>query len=323
MKRREFVVALGCVGMLALAAQAQQKLPIIGMLNASPSSGVAAAVRAGLAEQSFVEGRDYLFEYRGSSRDQKNGIEVNAGDLVRSGVSLIVVWRVFDALIAKAATSSIPIVFSVGGDPVATGLVGSLNRPGGNLTGNANLNIDLIGKRLEILHEFAPTASTIGFIVNPINITYSEAETKQLQTAARALGVRLLIETVTAPSEFDSAFAHLAQAGVSALVVSGDSLFYNNRDQLNVLAAQFALPSIYPNRAWATEGGLVSYGTDYTEGYRLIGIYAGRILKGERPSELPVQQITKIDFVINLKAAKTLGITIPPSLLARADEVIE
>jgi len=325
MRRREFI-AVGSVAVWALAARAQQRLPVVGLLNASPEGGVATAVREGLAEQGYLQGRDYNFEYRGSSPygpDQQDRIAADAADLVRRGVTLIVVYRVLDALIAKAATTSIPIVFSVGGDPVAIGIVDSLSRPGGNLTGNANLNTDLIGKRLEILHELVPTASSVGFIVNPTNAVYAQVETEHLQTAARALGVRILIKNVESSTELDFAFAGLAHDGAGSVVVGGDALFYNLRDQLKVLTARYALPSIYATRALATAGGLVSYGTDYSEGYRLIGNYAARILKGEKPSDLPVQLITKIDLIINLTTAKVLGITVPPALLARANEIIE
>jgi len=325
-KRREFISVLSCFSALAFTARAQQKLPVIGFLNANPEGGVATAFRKGLSEHGYVAGRDFVSEYRGNSPygpDQHDRIAADAAALVERGAALIVVYRVLDALIAKAATKSIPIVFSVGGDPVATGLVDSLAHPGGNLTGNANLNTDLIEKRLEILHELAPAAASVGFIANPTNTTYTAVETKQLQRAARALGLRLLIADVASPGDLDPAFAGLARDGASALVVSGDALFYNIRDQLNVLIAHYAWPAIYATRAWATAGSLVSYGTDYSNGYHLMGIYAGRILKGEKPADLPVQQITKIELVINLKAAKTLGITIPSTLLARADEVIE
>ena len=326
MKRREFIAGLAGISLSTRGARAQRKLSVIGIVNANPVGGVASGVRIGLAQQGYIEGRDFAFEFRGESPfgpDQQALIAANIADLVQRGVTLIVVYRLMDALAAKEATRSIPIIFSVGGDPVATGLVESLNRPGGNLTGNANLNIDLIGKRLEILHEVVPNTSTIGFIVNPTNATYAEIETKQLQISAQARGVRLLIENVAGPNEIDRAFAGLVRDGAGALIVSGDALFYNIRDQINLLTLRYALPSIYATRAWATAGGLISYGTDYSDGYRLIGVYAARILKGEKPADLPVQQITKIEFVINLKTAKALGLTVPPSLLATADEVIE
>jgi putative ABC transport system substrate-binding protein len=227
------------------------------------------------------------------------------------------------ALAAKAATSTIPIVFDVGVDPVELGLVASLNHPGGNLTGVARLTVEVAAKRLELLHELVPRATSIGFLVNPANPASSDAQTRELQDAARILGVRLLVLNASGPNEIDAAFAALAQQGAGALLVSGNPLFTRRNEQLVALAGRHAVPTIYIYREAAVAGGLVSYGPSFSDSTRQVGAYAGRILKGDKPADLPVQRITKVDLVINLKTAKALGLTVPLPLLGRADEVIE
>jgi putative ABC transport system substrate-binding protein len=296
---------------------------VIGFLGLSPENTPALNnIRDGLAEVGYVEGRDFVSEYR-ALEYQPDRIAAQAADLVQHQVALIVAVNLSQSLAAKTATKSTPIVFWTGADPVATGLVESLSHPGGNLTGASVLNFAVIAKRLEVLHELIPGVRLIGHLTNPNNRAFADAETRELQVAARALGVRLLVENATEQSEIEGAFASLVQKGATALVVGGDSLFFRNRFQLAELAARSALPATYASREYADAGGLASLGTRYSDGWRLAGNYAGRILKGEKPSDLPVQQVSKTELVINLRTAKALGITMPPPLLARADEVIE
>jgi putative ABC transport system substrate-binding protein len=240
--------------------------------------------------------------------------------LVRHQVAVIVATPTPAAVAAKAATQSIPIVFTTGADPVEIGLVASLNRPGGNLTGIANLSIAVAAKRLGLLHELLPAATLIAYLVNPANLVFAEPETNELQVAARTLGVRLLILNASDPSEFEAAFATLVLGRAGGLVVGSDTLFQRYPDQLVALAARYRLPAIY---GYPAAGGLMSYGTDFLGAFRQAGAYAGRILKRERPADLPVQQVTKMGLVINLKTAKALGLTVPETLLATADEVIQ
>jgi len=246
-----------------------------------------------------------------------------AADLVRHQVAVIIATPTPAAVAAKAATQSIPIVFTTGADPVEIGLVASLNRPGGNLTGMANLTTAVAAKRLALLHELMPAATLIAYLVNPTNPVFAEPETKELQAAARTLGVRLLILNASDPSEFEAAFATLVLGRAGGLVVGSDTLFQRYPDQLVALAARYRLPAIYGYPATAAAGGLMSYGTDFLGQFRQAGAYVGRILKGERPADLPVQQVTKMGLVINLRTAKALGLTIPETLLATADEVIQ
>jgi putative ABC transport system substrate-binding protein len=309
-----------------LVARAQQAaMPVIGFL--SPGSreadtGRMNALRRGLAENGYFEGENVAVEYRGA-QNQLDHLPALATDLVNRQVSAIVTVATPATLAAKAATSTIPIVFGIGGDPMQFGLVTSLNRPGGNITGVNNLNAAVLGKRLELLHELVPAAGVIALLENPSSV-FTEVETKALDEAARALGVELRVLNVINGSEIDTAFATtLAKEHAVPVVVSGDTLFTSQRDQLIVLAARHAIPAIYVYREFAVAGGLISYGPDLPDAYRQIGIYAGRILKGAKPSDLPVQQVVKVELVINLRTAKALGLTVPPSLLARADEVIE
>jgi putative ABC transport system substrate-binding protein len=326
MKRRAFIAALSSAAAWPMMARAQQPaIPVIGFL--SPGSPEADTnrmngFRRGLAEFGYVEGENVAIEYRGA-QNQLDRLRALAIDLANRQVTVIVTVATPATLAAKAATNTIPIVFAMGADPVQFSLVTSLNRPGGNITGVNNLNAEVLGKRLELLHELAPATGVIALLENPSS-AFTEVETKALHEAARALGVELRVLNVVNGSEIDAAFATtLSKEHSMPLIVSGDTLFTHQRDQLVVLAARHAIPAIYVYREFAAAGGLMSYGPDLADAYRQMGIYAGRILKGAKPSDLPVQQVVKVELVINLKAAKALGLEIPSSLLARADEVIE
>ena len=325
MRRREFVGLIGgAAAWWPLAAKAQPKLPIIGVLGLG-SFPYFGELRDGLAEGGFVEGRDYTFEYRPaqSAQYQQDQLAAQVTDLLQRGVALIATSSLPQVLAAKASTNTVPIVFSTGADPVAAGLVATFHHPGGNLTGVANLNTAVIGKRLEVLHQLASTASSFAHFVNPTNKAYAEAETRELQVVARALGVRLSVLNITTTSEIEDAFSTLVRDRVDGLVVGGDAVFVDSRSELVSLAAHHKMPSIYQSREFVAVGGLASYGTRYGDGYRICGLYAARILKGEKPADLPVQQITKTELAINLKTARTLGVAVPATLLATADEVIE
>jgi putative tryptophan/tyrosine transport system substrate-binding protein len=324
MRRREFIRLMGGAATWPLAAKAQAQLPIIGVLGLGPLPYFG-ELRDGLAEGGFVEGRDYTFEYRSaqSAQYQQDQIAAQVADLLQRGVALITTSSLPQALAAKASTNTVPIVFSTGADPVAAGLVATLHRPGGNLTGVASLNTAVIGKRLEVLHELASTASSFAHFVNPTNKAYGEAETRELQVAARALGVRLSVLNITRTGEIEDAFSALVRDRVDGLVVGADAVFVDSRSELVSLAAHHKMPSIYQSRDFVAIGGLASYGTRYGDGSRICGLYAARILKGEKPADLPVQQITKTELAINLKTARTLGVAVPATLLATADEVIE
>ena len=324
MKRREFITLVGSATVWPLAAKAQPKLPVIGVLGLGPSPYFG-ELRSGLAEGGFVEGRDYTFEYRSaeSAQYQQDQIAAQVADLLQRGVALITTSSLPQALAAKASTNTVPIVFSTGADPVAAGLVASFHRPGRNLTGVASLNTAVIGKRLEVLHELASMASSFAHFVNPNNKAYAEAETSELQVAAHALGVRLSVLNITRASEIEDAFSALVRDRVDGLVVGADAVFVDSRSELVSLAARHKMPSIYQSREFVAIGGLASYGTRYGDGSRICGLYAARILKGEKPADLPVQQITKTELAINLKTARTLGLAVPATLLATADEVVE
>ena len=317
MKRREFISLLGCtVAAWPLAARAQQaRMPVIGVLGATSAHGYAAqlaAFRRGLNEAGFVEGRDVAIEYRWAE-DQYERLPELAADLVRRQVTVIAtIGGNAAAMAAKAATRTIPVVFHGSIDPVEAGFVASLNRPGGNLTGVVTLNIDTGQKRVELIHELVPAASTIGLILNPTNAV-AEAQTKDLQAAARTLGLKLHVLHASTEAELEPAFAALMQLRAGGLV----------SEQLAALTLRHAVPAIFQYRAFVEAGGLMSYGGSVTDSYRLSGIYTSRILKGEKPAELPVQQATKVELIINLKTAKALGLTVPLPLLGRADEVIE
>jgi putative ABC transport system substrate-binding protein len=323
-KRREFIAGLGSTAAWPLAARAQQAaLPVIGVLNAISSVGRArelAAFRQGLNEGGYIEGRNVTIEYR-SADGQYEQLPVLAADLVRRRVTAISALGAPAAVAAKASTTTIPIVFEVGADPVQMGLLAGLSRPGGNITGVVNSNLEVGPKKLQLLHELVPTATIIGLLVNPANPN-NEIRSKDMQAAARTLGVEVDVLRASTERDIDEVFASLVQARVGALVINPDPLFSGRREQLVALTVRYAMPAIY-NREFAAAGGLIGYGVNLTDVYRLVGIYTGRILAGAKPADLPVQQSTRVELVINLKMAKTLGLSIPEKLLATADEVFE
>jgi putative tryptophan/tyrosine transport system substrate-binding protein len=324
-RRRDFITLLGgAAATWPLVARAQQPAPVIGFLNilsADQDQGRARAFRQGLAEAGFVDGRDVTIDYRWAGGQPKL-VAVSADELVRRQVSVIAAGSDTAALAAKAATNTIPIVFAGGNDPVRLGLVDSLRRPGGNVTGFVNLNIELEPKRIQLLHELVPSARAIALLVNPRNPSADTIE-RGLQTAARAFGLEPQILHASTEREIDAVFASLTDRALGALVVGADVFLISRSEQLATLALRHALPAISRAREFAVAGGLASYGTDIKDQYRLVGLYTARVLKGEKPADLPVQQATKLELVINLRTANAFGLTVPLSLLARADEVIE
>jgi putative ABC transport system substrate-binding protein len=304
----------------------QRAIPVIGFLGAESPDPWASRTRAfhqGLSETGYVEGRNVVIEYRWAA-GQNDRLPALAADLVRRRVSVIVTPASTPAaLAAKAATTTVPIVFYVGGDPVELGLVASLNRPGANLTGVTTLASEVGPKRLELLRELLPTATMIAVLVNPTSPALTERFVRDLQAAAPSFGLQLHILQASTERELDTAFATLAQLRAGGLVIANDSFFSARFEQLAALASRHALPTIFQFREFAAAGGLMGYGADFMEACRQVGVYAGRILKGEKPADLPAQQATKAELIINLKTAKALGLTVPTALLVRADEVIE
>jgi putative tryptophan/tyrosine transport system substrate-binding protein len=326
-KRREFIALLGGAAAWPVVARAQQSaMPVIGYLGVSSfekSAGTSLhAFKRGLAESGYVEDRNVTIEYRWAD-DEYDRLPALAVELVQRGVAVLVAAGSPAALPAKAATTVIPIVFMIGSDPVELGLVAGLNRPGGNLTGVAYLNVEVAPKRLELLHELIPTAKSIALLVNLANPVVADAQAKELQAAIRTLDLNLMLVKASNPLEMEDAFATLVRERVEALQIGVDPLFGNHVDQLVALAARHKVPTIYPWREFTAAGGLMNYGSSIPDAFRQVGIYTGQILKGAKPAELPVQRPTKLQFVLNLKAAKALGLEVPPTLLARADEVIE
>jgi putative ABC transport system substrate-binding protein len=328
MTRRTFVTLLGGAAVAwPLAARAQQQpMPVIGFLN--PASldtrrDWIAAFHQGLAEAGYVEGRNVTIEYRWAE-GQNDRLPILAADLVQHRVAVIVAADgTAAAVAAKAATPTIPIVFMVGADPVELGFVESLGRPGGNMTGVSALAVGTVAKRLQLVHELVPAAAEIAFLRNPTNPNFSALETRELQGAAVVLGVRLLLLNASSPPEIEEAFANLVAQRAGAFLLGTDPFFISARDQLVALANRHGVPAIYPFREDTAAGGLMSYGASNRDAFRLIGGYTGRILSGNKPADLPMQQVTKIEMAINLKTANALGLTVPLPLLGRADEVIE
>jgi putative tryptophan/tyrosine transport system substrate-binding protein len=323
--RRKFLATLGGAAAWPLTARAQQAVPVVGFLNSSSPGGFAsrvAAFRQGVNEAGYIEGRNVTIEYRWAE-GHHGRLQELAADLVRRKVTVIAATTTPAALAAKAATATIPVVFETGGDPVKLGLVASLNRPGGNLTGVTNLNTEVTPKRLEVLHEIIPTATTFALLINSSSPGLAESTTRDVRASARTLGVALHVVSATTDNEIDDAFASLAKLRAGGLVIGSDPFFSSRTERLASLALRYALPAAYQWREFAVAGGLISYGTDTRDAYRLAGIYTARVLKGEKPADLPVQQATKVELYINLKTAKTLGITISLPLSGRADELIE
>ena len=328
MRRREFIRLAGrAAAAWPLIARAQQPaMPVIGVLaTASPEENTARlhAFREGLGAAGYVEGQNVSIEYRWAEAPSGRLPEL-AAELVRQQVAVLVsAGGSFSALVAKAARSSIPIVFGTGADPVGLGLVASLNRPGGNVTGVTSLNLEVVPKRLQLLHELLPSATNMALLVNPAVPALAEPAALLSRIAADAAGLQLHVLHASSERDFDAIFENLRQLHMDALDIAPDNLFTAHSEQLAALTVRHALPAAYEFRRFATAGGLMSYGSSETEYYRLVGTYAGRILKGEKPADLPVQQTTKLELIDNQKTAKALGLTIPLSLLGRADEVIE
>jgi putative tryptophan/tyrosine transport system substrate-binding protein len=321
--RRQLLLVLGGSVIAPRALRAQQKpIPVIGFLSAGFPDFRLTAFRQGLNETGYVEGQNVAIEYRWAP-GQYDQLPALAADLVRRQVTVIAAVGIPPTFAAKAATSTIPIAFLVGIDPIEFNLIASLNRPGGNITGVAILTAELAAKRLELLHELVPTAAVIALLVNPTDPAATESETRNLQDAIRSLGLQLHILPASTPNEIDSAFETLVELRAGALVVSTDPLFTNQRAQIVALAARHAVPAIYVWREFVEAGGLISYGTDLTDSYRQAGIYTGKILNGAKPADLPVQEVVKVELVINLKTANALGLIVPLPLSGRADEVIE
>ncbi len=326
MRRRDFITLLGgAAAARPLAARAQQPaIPVIGFLNGTSPEGYGLfllAFRQGLSETGYIEDRNVAIEYRWAEGHYER-LPALAADLVRRRVAVIAATSTPANVIAMKATTTIPIVFTTSSDPVELGLVASLNRPGGNVTGAVTLNVEVVSKRLELLHAMVPTASMIVVLANSTNPN-AETQSRTVQAAARTIGQQIMIVNAATESDIDAVFARLGEQRAGALLVDTDAFLFSRRDQVIGLAKRYKIPAIFDRRKFAEAGGLMSYGGSVTDVYRLAGIYVGRILKGEKPANLPVQQSTKVELVINLSTAKALGLTIPTTLLATADEVIE
>jgi putative tryptophan/tyrosine transport system substrate-binding protein len=326
MRRRDFLTLLGGAAAWPLAARAQQNaLPVVGYLNAGSPEAFAplvTAFRKGLSETGYVEGRNVVIEFRWAN-NQFERLPDLATDLVRRQVAVIAaIGGIAAALVAKAATTTIPIVFAVGGDPVQLGLVTSLGRPGGNVTGVTGISAELSGKQLGLVHQLLPQATRLAVLVNPTTPS-AEAAITEVKAAASTVGMQIEVLSAASSREIDAAFVTIVQKRAAALLVGSDPLFISRRVQLATLAVKHTVPAIFPFREDVEAGGLMSYGPSITDTNRQAGIYTGRILKGEKPADLPVQQAAKFEFIINLQTARTLGIEVPPTLIALADDVIE
>jgi len=326
MMRREFISLLGGLAAIPLTARAQQAaMPVVGYLSAmSPDEGEprAAAFRRGLQEGGYVVGQNVAIEYRWAAQ-QIDRLPTMAADLVKRRVTVIAAVTTPAVLAAQAATTTIPIVFETGSDPVRLGLVANLNRPGGNVTGVTSLVVEVAPKRLELLHELLPTAGVMALLVNPADRALAQAQAREVLSAARNRKLELHVLNVGSEGDFDGVFADVKRLRVGGLVIGVGSVFIRGIDKLAALTVRHAVPAISQYRDFPAAGGLMSYGSDISDSYRLAGAYAGRVLKGENPAELPVVQATKFELVINLKTAKALGLTVPNTLIGRADEVIE
>jgi putative ABC transport system substrate-binding protein len=329
MRRREFIAGLGGAAaalpaIWPLAARAQQTMPVVGFLSPQSAEGSKIAVtpfQQGLREAGLMEGQNVAIEYRFAD-NQLDRLQMQAADLVRRQVAVIVAHANTAAVVVKAATATIPIVFNVGADPIALGLVTSLNRPGGNATGYASLQDLLVAKQLELLRELVPKAILIGFLVDPTNPN-TESDTSAMLVAARTINQQILVQSVGDDTDLEKSFATLNRQRASAVVVGNGTLFSSRHEKLIALAARHVLPAIYPLREYALAGGLMSYGSSLGQAFHQIGIFVRELLRGEKPANLPVQQATRVELVLNLKSAKALGLTFPLTLLGRADEVIE
>jgi putative ABC transport system substrate-binding protein len=326
MRRRDFIILLSGAVTWPFTARAQQPaMPVVGYLSATSRDGGeerAAAFRRGLQESGYVDGQNVAIEYRWAD-EQVDRLPAMAADLVKRHVTVIATGTTPAVLAAQAATTTIPIVFEVGSDPVRLGLVTNLNRPGGNVTGVTSLIIEVAPKRLELLHELLPTTKVMALLVNPDDRALAQAEARETLSAARNRGIELHVLNVRSEGDFDAVFADIKRLRVGGLVIGPGSVFVGSVDKLAALTVRHAVPAIWQFRSFPAAGGLMSYGSDILDSYRLAGVYTGRVLKGENPAELPVVQATKFELVINLKTAKSLGITVPNTLIGRADELIE
>jgi ABC-type uncharacterized transport system substrate-binding protein len=326
MRRREFFTLVGGLAAWPLAARAQQPAtPVIGYLDSrSPDEGEsrAAAFRRGLQESGYIVGQNVAIEYRWADQ-QIDRLPAMAADLVKRHVTVIATGTTPAVLAAQAATTKIPIVFEVGTDPVRLGLVATLNRPGGNVTGVTNLIVEVAPKRLELLHELLPTAKVMALLLNPDDRALAQAQAREVLSAARNRGLELHVLNARSEGDFDAVFADIKRLRVGGLLIGGGSVFLRGVNKLAALTVRHAVPATSQWRSFPAAGGLMSYGSDFLDSYRMAGVYTGRVLKGENPAELPVVQATKFELVINLKPAKALGISVPPSMQARADEMIE
>jgi putative tryptophan/tyrosine transport system substrate-binding protein len=325
-ERRKFLATLGGAAAWPLAARAQQEaVPVVGVLSAEWPNLLSDRLRAfhdGLQETGYVEGRNLAIEYRWAE-GQNDRLPALAAELVRRQVTVIVTTSTPAVLAARTAATAIPIVFFVAADPVQLGLVTSLSRPGGNLTGVVTLNVEVAAKRLQLLHELVPTATIVALLVNPTSTALAETITREVEAAARTLGLDFHVLHASSEHEIDAVFATLVQLRAGALVIGADALFNSRSEQLAALTIRHRVPAIYQFRDFVSAGGLMAYGSTVLDTYRPLGVYTGRILKGEKPAELPVQQATKVELVINMKTAKALGLTVPLPLIGRVDEVIE